>query len=201
MKPQYDSITLIISFFAVVIAAIATYYAFRQSNIAEDTAHRQLRAYLGFNFTTLHYTARDYKIPPSYEYSIFNHGQTPAKMVHIEGKIKILHFPLPVNFIPEYLSSKDIPDSSVVFPGDNAMKGFIKSEDSSLIEEIIQTKDINKNIRCYLFARVTYTDCFEVEHCTSFCMFLAAQSIAFEPDGKTFKKFNREINSRYNNWD
>jgi hypothetical protein len=174
---------IIISILALIISSIAAYYSFRQTEIAQDTAIKQLRAYLifktqGFGFPAIN-------TPPfAMKFGIINHGQTPARMVQIDGQIERLHFPLPDNFKPKYLGISNFIQNTTVFPGENpSYIGGISSISPSIIKELSEIKATKDTSRIYLFARITYLDCYNITRHTFLCQYIEPESVVYDLKG------------------
>ena len=78
-EPKYNRLNHIVAVFAVVMAGVAAYFSFRQSEIIENTAQRQLKAYLSTEITG--WQGLDGKYLFATAIRIVNYGQTPAKIV------------------------------------------------------------------------------------------------------------------------
>jgi len=159
--------TLIIAVFTAVLG-IGTGLLFlatkRLAEGAEDTARRQLRAYVSgapdhiwnFNPTTL----------VQMRYTIRNHGQTPAYNLSHSAAIEIFPFPLPANFIfpslpPHQQSSPALHQDDAVYGIVFAARLFSNTEINSVVT--------NNGVRIYVFGTVMYTDAFGTRRRTKFC--------------------------------
>jgi hypothetical protein len=196
-KPPNDWFTSLIAFFALIVSCFAAYYSFKQASIAEDTSRRQLRAYLGFCSISLIENINEAYIV---RFEIMNYGQTPAKTVDVLGQIEILPFPLPESFVPQYFQRTDIKQASNIFPADTTMKGGIRAKRIFSVQEISKINSAKSNERLYVFLRIDYLDCFEIEHHTWFCRFIDPTSIRYNKD-KTLKYFTWADYERFNNFD
>lgn len=194
-KRAFDWTAFILAVFALLISGIAAYYAFRQADIAEDTAHRQLRAYIGIQIT-------GWAVPSptqvlAIHYAIIDYGETPAKMVHIDGQIEVDPFPLPENFAPTYWD-QGAHELSNLFPHEPGTRGDILQKGSPPKVTIFKT--VKDNERIYMFMRITYEDCFNIPHSTRMCLYIAHNNIVYRKDG-TIKTFLWTPYGEFNDFD
>jgi hypothetical protein len=191
-RKEHRMTALIISIFGVIISAIAVLYAAKQTTIAQDTAQRQLRAYVGVDMQGMNYGQQpDGKIVAFYK--IFDYGQTPAKDMQIDGSIKILPSDLPNSYRPEYHHFNSAQPNIVIFPG-HSFTGNIISETAYSPNEMKAAMAFRGDQKIYLFLRITYKDVFNVERHTFFCAFLLRQS-------DTGAAFVWNITHNYNDFD
>ncbi|HKI78781.1 MAG TPA: hypothetical protein VKA26_09590 [Ignavibacteriaceae bacterium] len=200
-EPQYNRTNLIVSIFAVVIALIAAFFSFKQTEISEDTAQRQLRAYLSTEI--IGWQGLDGKYFFATAIRIVNYGQTPAKMVQLAGQIEVLPFPLSGSFIPHYSQINNITQSFTVFPNvrdSTAIGGKVPAKYIFTKEEIARFASDTSKVRVYSFERITYLDVFGVTHHTYSCKFLEPKSIVYKTDG-TIRTFMMANYSKFNDID
>ncbi len=155
---------------AIVTAILAffTYRLWRATKRlvedSQDTAQRQLRAYLSaqpnyvFTFNP--------SILTEIKFSVFNHGQTPALQVQSAGLIDIFPYPLPPNHpfpnIPVSAKSR-----SVIHPS-SGMDTHVFAVRLFAANEIAQAV-AGTQFRIYIFGRVNYIDAFGTNRETKFC--------------------------------
>lgn len=185
---KYNLLNLIVAIFAVTIAGIAAFYSCRQTEIAENIAQKQLRAYIGIDITGwgLHNNQQ-----LRLDYRIVNFGQTPAKKVLVRGEIKYLPINLSQNYIPEYYPRMSPEQSWVIFPNEtsNANIGSIYSDKILTPEEIGKIQSVDSKLRGYSFISITYTDIFDIERHFYFCAFLDPKTIQKNSFGEIHGKW------------
>ena len=117
--------------FAVLIYSLrlnrkATAAAIQAVEVAEDTAKRELRAYLALAPKRIGGFVVGNKV--NFEFSPNNHGQTPASRVHHLFEIKVLPHPLPLNF--KYPTpTREVKNETTVFPNSDQISWFIGEQD------------------------------------------------------------------------
>ena len=131
---------------------------------AEDTAKKQLRAYLSAQPNYV-FSFGDSKLA-EIRFAVVNHGKTPASMVKATGLVDILPFPLPANY-PFQISPIAAKSCSVVHPNGGFQTHLISTR-------LFTTTEIAKAVegtefRIYAFGKVIYTDVFGDIRETSFC--------------------------------
>ena len=140
-----------------------------QIDVARDTEHRQLRAYLHINHGPI--TVSDNTA--SAEVRIAHSGQTPAYKIKLEADIQVGHFPLPDS---EKLS---LPTGGIpiyefgALYGDEPIKQTISMPQNSNDAIEIQKRSRDRLAGglqvFYLFGRVRYQDIFGNEWPYEFC--------------------------------
>lgn len=149
----------------------------KQVETAQDTARRQLRAYV-------HVTPR----PPTglvagesprrgIEYNVL--GQTPAYDAQVRMRIMLGPYPMPVDITRYYLRKPYQPvNKAAIFPGDKlwamdsltcvSAAGTIIT-DCKLSQESLDALAKDKTVRLYVFGMVKYRDAFQRVHHIPFC--------------------------------
>jgi hypothetical protein len=159
--------TLIIAIFTAILG-VGTAFLFlatRQlARGAEDTARRQLRAYVSsapdyiFNFNPA--------TVAQMRYTMRNHGQTPAYGLSHSAAVDIFPFPLPPNF--DFPQLPPHQQSSPVLHQNDSVYGIVFASRNFDIAEI-NAAVANNGFRIYVFGTVRYMDAFGVRRCTRFC--------------------------------
>jgi hypothetical protein len=142
----------------------------RQRELAEDTAERQLRAYV-------HIVGKDFLIQGEEherfvnQFSVLNAGQTPAYKLRIDSVTKPLPRPLPDDFDFSFMPEGRNRSVTMVGPGRNM--GHDSLADTILTPaEMIRIKSADSGVRLYSFGTIRYEDCFGKPRFTNFCYFL-----------------------------
>lgn len=186
-KSPHDKISIFISIFALLIAIIAAYYGCRQVKVAENTAERQLRAYIT---TLIRDSNQSFENQPiGVDFLIINYGQTPAKDVRFCGAINILPYPLPPEYTFNY-PTRDFQSRGTCFPGDKANMVALVRANIFTPNEINEIISINSNRRIYVFGRILYTDIFNKKRSTSFCYILIPETSGKKAVWQTAEGYN-----------
>jgi hypothetical protein len=134
---------------------------------AEDTAQRQLRAYVAVYGT--HFKAASERFESHLE--IKNTGQTPARNCRIITVSCIMLHPPTEGF--DFTSVNPITEPSVTVLAAGQRTGslayFDKTEFTN--EEIAEAMKENGWLRIYSYGNVTYDDVFGNSHWTNFCLY------------------------------
>lgn len=197
-KSTYNKMTVGVALFALAVSISAAYFSYRQVDIAEDTAQRQLRAYLSTEIVG--WQGLDGKYLFATTIRIVNYGQTPAKMVQLAGQVEILPYPLPENFVPHYSQINNITQNFTVFPNirdSTAIGGKIPAKYIFTKEQIARFTSDTSKVRAYSFERITYLDVFGITHHTVSCRFLEPKSIVYNTNG-SIRTFMMANYSKYN---
>ncbi|SFQ30365.1 hypothetical protein SAMN05216330_12433 [Bradyrhizobium sp. Ghvi] len=140
-----------------------------QIEVARDTEHRQLRAYLHIGHGPMTVSSNT----ASAEIRIHHSGQTPAYKIKLEADIQVGHFPLPdieklslpTGGIPKYefgaLYGTDPIKQTISMPQN--------SDDAIEIQKRSHDRLAGGLQVFYLFGRVTYQDIFGKEWPYEFC--------------------------------
>jgi len=129
---------------------------------ANETAKRQLRAYVSATPTIMNGPTNLMQ-----QFSMINHGQTPAYNVIETGLMDIFPYPLPPKFnfpaIPDQRHSRVVlhPHATNYTGRAPAVRTFTKQEIAQ-----ITTGD---EYRLYIYGVITYTNVFKNPHVTKFC--------------------------------
>jgi hypothetical protein len=137
---------------------------------AEDTAQRQLRAYV-------HTIGKDFLVQGVehetfvHRLSVLNAGQTPAYKLQIDSVTKILQHPLPANFAFAFVPEGR--NRSMMMIGPKRRVGHDSLADTILSDaELISIMRTDSGVRLYSFGTIKYEDCFRKPRFTNFCYFL-----------------------------
>jgi hypothetical protein len=144
---------------AAKAATAAVHEAQRANSIAENTAKRQLRAYLSIAGAKV---SDDDKV---ITLTIRNSGNTPARnvMSHVNWQWYPSQQEMPSDFnFPNYVSEKK--GRSKTFIGSNAETTWAHPIDPSKIQELSAGK-----IALYIYGSCTYEDVFATEQSITFC--------------------------------
>ena len=171
-----ESLLVIVTF----LVAVATWDLVRG---AQDTAKRQLRAYLSVNPKNIN------SLTPAANASVIlsirNTGQTPAYEVRHTDIVQICPYPLPANYPFPQLPPFG-PSRTIVHP-DREFDGSVRSVapfNQAQINAIVTPT----NTRLYVFGRSEYEDAFKLPHYVQFCYSIAGISFAAAtvlPNGTT----------------
>lgn len=173
--PSRDWTPIAIAILGLIISGIAAYYAYRQTNISEETAHRQLRAYIGVDMQGTHWSQQpDGRIMT--EFRIVNYGQTPASAVEISGNVQTLPVPLPYDYQPQYKPLMNPNLRLVIFPSREGIPGTIVSDLIISPSKISNLTSFQSEKRIYLFLSITYRDVFNKDRHTFYSAYLIPSS-------------------------
>ena len=158
-----DKLGRVFSGIAILISLGAVYFAWKQVDITEVTATRQIRAYVMTR--TLPEVWAINGAPETYVF-FRNAGQTPATELTLRGKIEVRKKP------PRDRDFKNIPFIEIndaLEPSEEIKaKKLITFERGLTPDEITSIKD-GKAARFYVWGVVTYLDVFDRLHHTYFC--------------------------------
>lgn len=161
------------SFFTLLLAGLATWFAYgawrsgrRGVDVADETAKRQLRAYLSIKNktgpTTAQLKERFYAV-----FSITNFGQTPARNATVDVQSFIADFPLPDGFtLPENWKTA----------GGGANIHHSDTLEAPIARDALSNDEINSIIgndaskRIYGVVRVIYSDIFTTRYVEQACV-------------------------------
>lgn len=185
-----ESLLILITLALAICNGIVIYYASIQSNaaidavkIADSTAIRQLRAYLGIAVGESG-PEGDGKLILSFQ--IINKGQTPAKNVQVNGKIHILPYThdLPKGYIPDsdYISPNRPKQSEIIFPNENNNMNItgVETDNIPSKDDLSQIELISGTKRAYAFIVITYEDIFNIKRSTFFCIYMKPETLHLE---------------------
>jgi hypothetical protein len=165
---KYTGWTAGVTFLLVLVTGVLatfTYKLWKSTNKlvegAEDTAKRQLRAYVSVTPTKLNGPANI-----SHYFSMINHGQTPARDVMETGLMDVFPYPLPPNFpFPALPGPRH--GRLVLHPDQTNYSGLAGAARTFTQQEIAHIG--TGQYRLYIYGLITYTDVFEKPHITKFC--------------------------------
>lgn len=158
----------VITFFLALFTACLWASTKKLVTGAEDTAQRQLRAYLSITPAGLE------KINPNemfhFRFTCLNGGQTPAYSVRYNGILDIIEHPISENY-PFPALPRKLPYLAMVPPrtpigGHLLATNKINKAD---IVEILTGKGEGEGKRLYIFGQIDYIDAFGKNHWTRFC--------------------------------
>ncbi len=140
---------------------------------AEDTAERQLRAYLAFSVGQ-HITIKDRQLTEGWMV-ITNHGQTPAYECISWVACAIMSMKVVPEVFDAARAGRDstLRSKSIIHPGE--------PHRVTIFPPPPPTQEQNRGIsdgtlRIYVFGEVTYTDAFNKKRMTTFCRFLVREN-------------------------
>lgn len=153
----------IIAIFTVVLALAAL----GSLRISQDTAKRQLRAYVGVAITTPPNPNTFYPpyIPAIY-LTLRNAGQTPAFHTLIQASTGMLKYPLSKDTDFSVPIAGPVQNATTVFPG-NDPPGIVNNTARPLTMEEIAAIRHDSAQRLVAFGRSTYEDVFRERHYTN----------------------------------
>jgi len=152
----------LLSIIAIIISLSSAYFTCRQVDVASDTAHKQLRAYL---------LVKNVRIgspivagePLRVDATVVNYGQTPAFNLSY-CMPPVLESSLPQH-APDYFSGGDF-ESWTVGPGDDVTVSFPLSG----VMGPGYVKNINSgDKKLFIFVLLRYTDVYETPCSTQVC--------------------------------
>jgi hypothetical protein len=162
--------TIVLAFLTLVLATATLFLWLSTRRLvwgAEDTAQRQLRAYISVNPSEIS------RITPTetfhFAFVLLNGGSTPAYSVGQVGELQLTEHPLPENFPfpnlpPERKSLTMVPPRIPSIGHLLATSKFTKDE---IIEILTGAPEGGR--RLYIFGHVDYIDAFKKKHWTRFC--------------------------------
>lgn len=162
------------TFFTLVLA-IATgglWWATRKLVLgAEDTARRQLRAYVSVRLDGNMFYGKDGLL--NAPFITKNNGSTPAHGMICSVNIGLFRFPLNVELDPPAYSKTS--SNFVLFPGEDVRQyGILSSQLNQPEVEAIK----NGEGAIYVWGEVRYTDSFKQQHSTQFRMYSAGNDFS-----------------------
>ena len=164
---------------AAVIGAFVAGFPGWQSYIAQDTARRQLRAYIVVRPT--HIATVQEGIMPRIQSIVENIGQTPAYNGGSISHLTVADYPLTKKFIhddcPTVMTMTN-PKSNKWFVGKVAQPATMR-DTSFTPGEITAIKDGQAAV--YFHGRVCYRDLFNESHRTNFCLYWKWQAGKMSP--------------------
>lgn len=139
---------------------------------AQDTAKRQLRAYVHVDLRSDIYTRRNgWEI--LYSMLVVNSGQTPAYDVMVLGNICVADHPLTRSLPPVVANSE--PSRASLYPGQTGVTAGIISNPALTQADFASLAPIDigdaiksATSRLYLYGKITYRDVFGEAHTTHF---------------------------------
>lgn len=136
---------------------------------AEDTAERELRAYLWMRAIELHDLAPG--TLPSVTCQLGNSGKTPAYDTEVLASCLVYAYPLPPNTPFPSVGSTAVGTSMVVFPGDEpfSVTAAFSTKLPGLNEEQVRAILKGDTMRLYVFGLAKYRDAFDKLRETRFC--------------------------------
>ena len=154
-------------------------FASKTVKIMEDTAERQLRAYIVVDYKDLHdqKSADDRFV---FHLEIRNSGQTPAYELRTNSRVCVLPHPITTDF--DFVVAPQANESVVMLGPQQKRELESTAEKSFSREEMIRVADSASGWRVYTFGTVRYEDCFRKQpRFTNFCHF--ADWIPLGPPG------------------
>jgi hypothetical protein len=160
----------IVAAFALIAAAgtgLAAYYSAGQLRAVQDTARRQLRAYVFVDpLTSLNRSGDD--ILPS-EINFKNYGVTPAFQISFKVGVGFTTVPIPSDYDFSWKNprTKQTTTSFALPPNSNGVAGLnLRSE----ITKPAIEQSISAGYSLILFGTIEYLDMFEEKHFSNFCI-------------------------------
>jgi hypothetical protein len=135
---------------------------------AEDTAKRQLRAYVSVEPKEVRFLSPEYS--PGITILLKNHGSTPARKVTHKSEIAVLPNPLPAAFKFTYSPESEDRTPFVLFP--EQPRESIKARPTLLTAVEITNLGNGTNFRLYFYGLVGYVDSFGLPQTTTYCIFM-----------------------------
>jgi hypothetical protein len=152
-----------------VLLALATIgivvYTAKLVTGAEDTARRQLRAYVSSSPAGLHYDAVN---GLRARFLIKNHGQTPAYEVMNIGRCAVLPHPLPKNFPFPDLPATGNSKSTIHANEADSFAQFTPADRPISIDDLVIALSGGGSNRLYCYGIIRYVDAFRISRTTKF---------------------------------
>lgn len=164
----------LLTIFGLIISGIAAFYAYRQSSIAQDTAQRQLRAYLGVDMTDFMWS-REGSGKIWVNFKVVDYGETPCRNLEVKTDIRILPLNLSAQFCPEYKSDRSPEPNAVVFP-DHPYHCSVESDEPIQLQDFNRAISFQSENRIFIFVSLTYDDVFDIQRHTLYCAYLVPLS-------------------------
>jgi len=157
-----DSLLAIFTFLLAIFTLLLWCSTRALAKGADDTAKRQLRAYVAAKPIALSFFGST--VPVTATVQITNHGITPAFNVESYACVNILPFPLPANSgLPELPKSP----SRFVLHANAEISSYATADRSFSQKEIADLVDGN-HFRIYVYGRIKYVDIFRIQRTTTF---------------------------------
>lgn len=160
----FTAVTALFTAVLAVFTVLLALYTRRLAKVAEDTAERQLRAYVQVEIEKVAFGTNS---TTEVVLRASNVGQTPAYDVTVHSWVDVRPFPLPAGY--SFLGPRaDGPDSRDVINAGGAIRnktGTARPLSPEMRGEIEQ----GTNTRLYVFGHVTYADTFKKPRHTNFC--------------------------------
>jgi hypothetical protein len=157
--------------------------AMKHVAIVQDTAKRQLRAYIAVQIVGIRGFREGWKA--GFTMLVINRGQTPAYQVHTAHRVEILPRELPENYEFQYSFDRG---ELIINPHSQITSWASRDNEFTRVEvmELSETDDR----RLYVFGVVQYTDAFNAKHRTRWCASISA---------RTFKEGIAKVRGREDN--
>jgi hypothetical protein len=176
---------LLVVFNALLFAATFALWWATQKLVhsADQTAQRQLRAYVGAHQVGI--MGLEDAEPIGIGFAFINHGQTLATKFNMMGNVDLLPYPLPDEFVLPAAIQRPKQDG-VIFPNEaNPMVGWVwerpKNRMNIEAKKELLSRDAKQEI--YAHGSVTYEDIFHIKRKTEFCFVLNPTSIVRDVEG------------------
>jgi len=157
-------IALVATLFATGIAAVAAWVTVRTM---QETAKRELRAYINLDNATV--TVKDGEF--MFRATLKNYGQTPA---HSVVSIRAVRpFELPVTGAPDLTAIDDETPAGTIGPGTD----IILEDWMPRLSEADRTSLSMRKYGLFYFGRIRYVDAFGNFHQTDFCQFMTGNVV------------------------
>jgi hypothetical protein len=178
----------------VIVTAWLVWATIKLWRGAEDTAQRQLRAYVFANPQGLHL---DDEKKIRITYLVTNTGQTPAYDLHHFSAIRVLKWPLPEGFVIEPPKERLDPIKMSLGPAATIFGNREASWEGDI-------EDVSKdNERIFIIGIMRYRDAFNRERQTRFCASIANLDVAYTAaaEGRTDVPISWEYTDQHNDAD
>ncbi len=146
----------------------------RAVDITEDTAKKELRAYISASPRDVYFFGVTTKSEMTWR--IVNHGQTPANHVTQIGRVDIFPYPLPPDFVfppitAQHANPFTLHPTMEMFCSGVADRSFTATEIAAITKP-------NGNQRLHLYGEIKYRDIYGEEHITRFCSHVGTKNLA-----------------------
>jgi hypothetical protein len=150
-------------------STVAADAAMKHVVVAQDTAKRQLRAYVAVEIVGIRGFREGWKA--GFTMLVRNQGQTPAYHVRTAEKVDILPRELPENYEFECPFDK----GEIVINPHSHITTWASRDNEFTRAEILELSERDDR-RVYVFGVVQYTDAFEAKHRTRYCASISART-------------------------
>lgn len=164
-----DSLLVVFTFFLFFATVLLWWSTRRLVKAADNTAQKELRAYVGAKTAAVTFIVQDFSIRTK----IKNTGQTPAFHAHLWNELALVEHPIPKGFKFQAAPEKINGPRYVIFPGSGIF--FTTQPDNPFTQQEIQDIAAGRK-RIYHWGEIRYKDIFENHRHTWFRIYWRAEA-------------------------